>query len=192
METERQRIERELRRQRSMAIGGRSPKTAPPAGTSTEKAPEKQVIRRSIPHLRPALDDEVPVHGEVPAVPPEVRKTIVIGKRRIAPVHEEEEPGTPAVGEPTGTGHADAETESPDRNVEIKDTLFRARDGIFEGKGVRKSSLPPVRDSTLLHTELKSKKKSSPTDTQTSADVGTDTQSTESPPAKKRTLAEKP
>jgi hypothetical protein len=44
-------------------------------------------------------------------------------------------------------------------SVEIRDRVFRARDEVFEGKGVRKPPLPPARDSTLLHTELRPKKK---------------------------------
>jgi hypothetical protein len=46
-------------------------------------------------------------------------------------------------------------------SVEIRDRVFRARDEVFEGKGIRKPSLPQARDSTLLHTELRPKKRAS-------------------------------
>jgi hypothetical protein len=46
-------------------------------------------------------------------------------------------------------------------SVEIRDQVFRARDEVFQGKGVRKPSLPQARDSTLLQTELRQKKKAS-------------------------------
>jgi hypothetical protein len=46
-------------------------------------------------------------------------------------------------------------------SVEIRDRVFRARDEIFQGKGIQKPSLPQARDSTLLHTELRPKKKTS-------------------------------
>jgi len=44
-------------------------------------------------------------------------------------------------------------------SVEIRDRVFRAKDEIFEGKGIRKPSLPQARDSTLLHTDIRPKKK---------------------------------
>jgi hypothetical protein len=49
-------------------------------------------------------------------------------------------------------------------SVEIRDRVFRARDEVFQGKGIQKPSLPQARDSTLLHTELRPKKKTSERD----------------------------
>jgi hypothetical protein len=45
-------------------------------------------------------------------------------------------------------------------NIGKRDQVLRAKDAVFEGKGVRRSHLPPVRDATLLHTDLKPKNKS--------------------------------
>ena len=46
-------------------------------------------------------------------------------------------------------------------SVEIRDRVFRAKDDVFEGKGIRKPTLPQARDSTLLHTDIRPKKKTS-------------------------------
>jgi cell division GTPase FtsZ len=158
-ETERQRIERELRRQRSMAIGGNPQKIpSPETRKSAEKAMDKQVIRKTSHQFRATADEQIPGQGDVPVGPPPEKRTIIIGKRKTVPTPFEED--TTASREKSGTVYPE-DSDDDDANVEIKDRIFRARDNIFEGKGVRKSTLPPVRDSTLLHTDLRSKKKSS-------------------------------
>lgn len=187
-ETERQRIERELRRQRSMAIGGNSLKKPAVAGKSKEKAEQKQVIQRSVHQVRTAADGQTQVHGHEPGAPPAGEKrTIIIGKKKITPPSQEEE-NPAAAHEPERAVYPD-EPDNDNRSVEIRDRVFRAKDGIFEGKGIRKSALPPVRDSTLLHTELKSKKK--PAEKEVSPESQTDTQDMDSQPVKKRIKPEK-
>ena len=59
-------------------------------------------------------------------------------------------------------------------SVEIRDPVFRARDEVFEGKGIRKPTLPQARDSTLLHTELRPKKKTSDRDNADNDDTRVD------------------
>jgi hypothetical protein len=49
---------------------------------------------------------------------------------------------------------------SGELNIGLKDSPVRARDAVFEGKEIQRSDRhPPVRDSTLIHTNLKPKKK---------------------------------
>ena len=158
-ETERQRIERELRRQRSMAIGGASQKNASQAGKIPEKNLEKQVIQRKTHHIRADIEEEMPVKVSEPAeieISAE-RRTVIVGKRKTV-LQLQDERDTSSLQEETRIPHPD-ESEDDDRSVEIRDRIFRARDEIFTGKGVKKTILPPARDSTLLHTELKSKNK---------------------------------
>jgi hypothetical protein len=47
--------------------------------------------------------------------------------------------------------------EPEERPVEVKDTVFRAKDEIFSGKTVRGSPIPTTRDQSLLHTNLTKK-----------------------------------
>jgi len=47
---------------------------------------------------------------------------------------------------------------SEESKVSIKNSAYKSKDEVFEGKGVRRPAAPQVRDSALLHTDLKSKK----------------------------------
>ena len=75
-------------------------------------------------------------------------------------------------------------------SVEIRDRVFRARDEVFEGKGIRKPSLPQARDSTLLHTELRPKKKASERDDADKDDPRADQAGKDPVSIKKRTRSE--
>jgi hypothetical protein len=44
--------------------------------------------------------------------------------------------------------------------IGIKKPAIKSKDAIFEGKDIHKMAAPKVRDSALMHTELKSKKPS--------------------------------
>jgi hypothetical protein len=85
------------------------------------------------------------------------RRTVIIGKRKTL-LQPQDERDTSSLRDETRNPHPD-ESDDDGRSVEIRDRIFRARDEIFTGKGVKKTILPPARDSTLLHTDLKSKKK---------------------------------
>jgi hypothetical protein len=50
------------------------------------------------------------------------------------------------------------QTDSEESKVSIKNSAYKSKDEIFEGKGVRRPAAPQVRDSALIHTDLKSKK----------------------------------
>nr|WP_292348888.1 hypothetical protein [Methanoregula sp. PtaB.Bin085] len=158
-ETERQRIERELRRQRSMAIGVASQKNTPQAGKTPEKNMERKIIQKRTPHTKTDAEEKMP-HKVIEPGEIEIssdKRTVIVGKRKSALLPQNAQ-DTSSLQEENIPQHPD-ESDDDNRSVEIRDRIFRARDEIFTGKGVRKTTLPPARDSTLLHTELKSKKK---------------------------------
>jgi tubulin-like protein CetZ len=156
-ETERQRIERELRRQRSMAMGGYSRKTPQQAGKSHDTVEEKQILHRNVHQDQKGGEDTTPDQGREHATATGEKRTVIIGKRKVAPMPQDPEIYPPS--EKTGPAYPD-EPDVDGMSVEIRDRVFQAKDEIFSGKGVRKPPVPPARDSTLLHTELRSKKKS--------------------------------
>ena len=156
-ETERQRIERELRRQRTIAMSGQSQKVPQSTRKSHGTVQEKHIIQRSVHQDRTVVDDQTRVQGNEPAAVAGEKRTIIIGKRKVATVPQEEQDPAPAW-DKNGPGYPE-ESDDDEMSVEIRDRVSRARDEVFEGKGVRKPTLPQARDSTLLHTELRSKKK---------------------------------
>jgi len=161
-ETERQRIERELRRQRALAMGGQPQKAPVHPGKSYPPAgEEKRVIR---PHPFPDLtvpENPVPPSGKEASGDPGEHRKVIIGKRKVV-AGQQEEPAPSTVPEktvPGGTEETASASEAGGMSVEIKEHPYRARDAIFDGKGVTRSKIPPVRDSTLLHTDLRTRKK---------------------------------
>ncbi len=50
------------------------------------------------------------------------------------------------------------QTDGEDAKVGLKNSAYKSKDYIFEGKGIQKTAPPKVKDSVLMHTELKSKK----------------------------------
>jgi hypothetical protein len=70
-------------------------------------------------------------------------------------------------------------------SVGLRDPVFRAKDAVFKGKGIQRSPLPPARDSTLIHTDLKSKKKTDDANTGEPA-ISPVNPSSESPPSPKK------
>lgn len=162
-ETERQRIERELRRQRKVAMGGSSQKNPPHAEKSHNAAQETHIVHQSSHQERMGAENKTLVQGNEPAALSGEKRTIIIGKRKIAAVPQEE-PDLSAARGKTRAAYPDESVSLSDddtMNVEIRDQVFRARDEVFKGKGIQKPSLPQARDSTLLHTELRPKKKTS-------------------------------
>ena len=82
-------------------------------------------------------------------------------------------------------------SDDDEMSVEIRDRVFRARDEVFEGKGIRKPSLPQARDSTLLHTELRPKKKTSEREDTDNDDPRADLAGKDPVSIKKRTRSDK-
>ena len=184
-ETERQRIERELRRQRTVAMGGQSQKIPPPAGRTHPSVPETQVIPRSTHKDRSDAGDRPAMPGNETPVSPGENRTVIIGKRKIAALPQDE-PVSPAPPENTGPADTDEPGDTA-MSVEIRDRVLRAKDEIFEGKGVRKPTLPQARDSTLLHTELRPKKRTSEREGSESGEIRPDQEAKDSASGKKRT-----
>ena len=163
-ETERQRIERELQRQRIMAISGRTPKTGP--GMSVHSA-EIIRLKREISEKTPFKEArEPPTPAEVVHQVPE-KRTVILQKKKVHPVMQEanipedknekdyiDDDDLSIIKRPEYFRQPDSE----ELKVGIKNSAFKSKDAIFEGKGIHKMAAPQVRDSALMHTDLKSKK----------------------------------
>ncbi len=167
-EMERQIIEKELQRQRMMAISGRTPKTGSDA--STHPTPSPEIIR-----LKQEDTDKTPLKKEhEPSDPDEVvhqvhkKRTVIIQKKKVHPVTQdipipEDENGDASVEDDdlSVIRRPDVysrQTDSEELKVSIKNSAYKSKDEIFEGKGIQRTTAPQVRDSALIHTDLKSKK----------------------------------
>ena len=161
-ETERQRIERELRRQRTLAMGGQPQKPpSHPAKSHPAAGEEKRVVRpRPFPDLTVTENTISPAGKEAPGMQGEQRK-VIIGKRKVVadPMEEAVPSSVREKTVPEETEEPASESETDGMSVGIREHPYRARDAIFGGKGVTRSTIPPVRDSTLLHTDLRTRKK---------------------------------
>ncbi len=193
-ETDRQRIERELRRQRAVAVGGGNAQKVP---SHTEKThqPGREIplIQRSAHKDRTDAENKALVQGSNPAELSEKKRTVIIAKRKIITKPLEEDPDPSAAKEKTGSAYPDEAlilSEDTGLNVEIREQDFQARDEIFKGKGVRKPSLPQARDSTLLHTELRPRKRAPDQQDADDGDTRTGQEGKDKTSAKKRTRSE--
>jgi cell division GTPase FtsZ len=169
-ETERQRIERELQRQRIMAISGRTAKTG--QGVSPHPVQSAEIIRikRDIsgnPPFKETGEAAAPVE-----VVPQVheKRTVILQKKKVPPVVQEEnitedkkeksyvdDDDFSIIKRPdVYSRHHDPE----EMKIGIKKPAMKSKDAIFDGKDIHKMAPPQVRDSALMHTDLKSKKPS--------------------------------
>jgi hypothetical protein len=192
METERQRIERELRRQRTVAIGGQSQKNPPHTGKTHPAIQETQVVQRSVHQVSTGTEKQTPAQGNDSTGVSGEKRTIIIGKRKTAAVPQEE-PDSSEARQNAGDPYPDDSIPSSKDNemsVEIRDRVFRARDEVFEGKGIRKPSLPQARDSTLLHTDIRPKKRVSEHEHPDDENPRADQEETDPAPIKKRTRSD--
>jgi hypothetical protein len=112
-------------------------------------------------------EEQTVVSGEAgPSVPE--KKTVIQGRRKVIArqsdtpdtlpdksVEEKNSPKKSSLLHPAE--HTGIKSERT--AIGIKDPAFRAKDAVFKGKEILRSDLPPVRDSTLIHTDLKPKKK---------------------------------
>jgi hypothetical protein len=151
-----------------MAISGRSSKTGSKA--STYPAPSPEIVR-----IKHEVTDKTSQHKEQEqAEPGEVvhkvhkKRTVIIQKKKVHPVTRD----TPVPDDVNGNVSIDDEDlsvikrhtvysrqmNSEESKVSIKNSAYKSKDDVFEGKGVRKPAVPQVRDSALIHTDLKSKK----------------------------------
>jgi cell division GTPase FtsZ len=168
-ETERQRIERELQRQRIMAISGRTPKTEPGVSAHPVHSAEIIILKREISENTPFKEArEPPTPAEVVHQVPE-KRTVILQKKKVHPVMQEanipkdknekdyiDDDDLSIIKRPEYFRQPDSE----ELKIGIKNSAYKSKDAIFEGKGIHKMAAPQVRDSALMHTDLKSKKTS--------------------------------
>jgi hypothetical protein len=160
-EIERQIIEKELQRQRTMAISGRTIKTGSEASIHTKPSPE--IVR-----LKHEVTDKILKKENVPPEPDEVvqqirkKRTVVMQKKKVHPVtHEANEEVSVGDDDQSVTKRHviySIQADPEDSKVSIKNSANKSKDEIFEGKHVQRPARQ-VRDSALVHTDLKSKKK---------------------------------
>lgn len=158
-EIARLRIEQELQRQRMITLSGSQTKTGGSQKASTHPTPselnrpKRTVISQDTP-VKPAPPDHKP--SEV-LPQPEAKKTVIIRKRTHSP--ETHGPGgeSPRSAEQTPE-NSQGSQKTGRQPVSNKEPVYRAKDEVFLGRGVRDSVVPKARDSTLIHTSLKPKK----------------------------------
>jgi cell division GTPase FtsZ len=165
-EMERQIIERELQRQRTIAISGNKPKT----GSSSHSEQPTEIVRikresskRTIVQNEPEQDSRT----EVTPMHHEKRRVIIQKKKahsesRESHVQNQEnqnllgrdEDSSPDVRTEAHSRQSDSER----MKIGFRNSAHKSKD-IFGEKGGVGSAVPQVRDSALIHTNLKSKKK---------------------------------
>jgi hypothetical protein len=173
-------------------MGGNAQKTPLHVEKNHPASRETHIVQRNSHQDRTGAENKSPVLGNEPVPLSGEKRTIIIGKRKITTVLQEE-PDPSAAQEKTGAAyHGESISSSDDdaMSVQIADQVFRARDEVFQGKGIRKPSLPQARDSTLLHTELRPKKKASERDDADNSDPRTDQTGKDTVSIKKRIKSE--
>lgn len=166
----RQRIERELQRQRMMALSGTPVKNgrgaAPPPTEPSPAARTKRVVVSQAPReIREQPVSCPPGEGILEA---SVKKTVIIRKRTHAPENREPPersvsrnviPFTPEQEAPLNVPEEPVQIhDEEDEPVMLKEQEFRAKDTVFQGKLVTDTPVPKARDGSLIHTSLKPKK----------------------------------
>jgi cell division GTPase FtsZ len=167
----RQRIERELQRQRMMALSGSQTKTG------EGKSPSPNVPSGAMKTKRVVVSQPPPDYQKPVSRPPQegileasIKKTVIIRKR--APARDgHEQPGVSGSQNNSYPAASDAQkpsleeplenmpvTTPDDGPVVIKDQEYRAKDHVFQGKGITGTSIPKAKDDSLMHTSLKPKK----------------------------------
>jgi len=165
-EMERQIIERELQRQRTIAISGHKTKAGPELPTQAVQPSEIVRLKREISKKTPPENELVSSDTAEPAAPG--KRRVIIQKKRGP-----SETGEARIPEKDTRDASDKDddnsiimrpavysrqADSGELKIDIKNTATKSTDHIFKGKGVQKPSGPQVRDSALIHTRLKSKK----------------------------------
>jgi hypothetical protein len=170
-EIERQIIEKELQRQRMMAISGRTSKTGSETSEKTSHPREVIRLKRDIPYVKsPKKDDEPPeglsdIAEEIHQMPK--KRRIIIQKKTEKSTGIDTSVNEQGNRDPVTDDdefleriprNYEAQPDAAEGRVGLKNPSYRSKDHIFEGKGIQKTSAPQVKDSVLIHTELKAKK----------------------------------
>jgi cell division GTPase FtsZ len=165
----RQRIERELQKQRLKAMAGRG-KPADDEITEELPAHHEPVRKRHEVHTRPATQITNPPPVTTDELREPEQKTVIITKRKL--VSRPAEPQVPDTGNgdlalqeeiyapPSSLEEYPPEKNDHDMTLVIKDTAVRAKDRVFEGRDVQKPKTAMAKDAPLIHTSLKPKKPS--------------------------------
>jgi hypothetical protein len=132
------------------------------------------------------------VPGIGPAASPGEKRIVIVGKKKTSDIAQDDQDSSAIRGKSGGgyTEESASLSEDDGMSVEIRDRVFRARDEIFEGKSVRKPTLPQARDSTLLHTELRPKKRGPEREYADEDDSRAGQEITDPASIKKRTISE--
>ena len=169
-DTERQRIERELQRQRIMAISGRAPKSGQGASPHLVHSDEIIRLKRDISE-NPTFKETGEPAPTVEVVPQiQEKRTVILQKKKVShvvqegniTVHKDEksfvdEDDLSIIRRPDVYSR---QYDPEEMKIGIKKPAIKSKDAIFGGKDIHKMPPPRVRDSALMHTELKSKKPS--------------------------------
>jgi len=173
-DTERQRIEKELQRQRMIAISGRTLKV----NTDIQKRPEAPPSRTVIHHDTSKVIPRTHVQEKDKTAPPVEKhteqKTIIIAKRKHVPIKDQnidtedfnsiktKESENSAVS-PDHDSYT-PEADSDDRKVRVKDPSYRAKDDIFRGKHVVRRAVHSALDPDHVPTRITQRKSAINTD----------------------------
>lgn len=167
-DTERQRIEKDLQRQRMSAISGRTLKPTTDILKKPGAMPGRAVTTQDSPPDLPQTRVQVQPRTVPTVEKPTEQRTVIIGKRKTLPIKqkendtEEQVVQEPVVGEDEfispGPVSDAPEADFEEKKVSVKDPSYRAKDEIFRGKNVVRTAVPQARDSGLIHTSLAQKK----------------------------------
>jgi tubulin-like protein CetZ len=170
-EIERQIIEKELQRQRMMAISGRTSKTGSDIIEKSSQPREIIRLKREVQEEKSSKRDVGPheeqsdAAEEIHALPKKrrliIHKKTVQSVRKHTSADEGENQGSVTDDELSfvrQSGDYETQTEREDAKVDLKNSAYKSKDHIFEGKRIQKNAPPQVKDSVLIHTDLKSKK----------------------------------
>ncbi|PKL69356.1 MAG: hypothetical protein CVV30_07245 [Methanomicrobiales archaeon HGW-Methanomicrobiales-1] len=163
-DTERQRIEKDLQRQRMIAISGRTLKINTDIPKKPVASPSRTVIHHDSPDHEPHIRVQERDRPVLPVEKLPEQKTVIIGRRKTAPImdrpiYAEDPTDTETVVHEDFSVSSEPDTYTPKaatdgKNVSVKEPSYRAKDDIFGGKSVARSSVPTARDSGLVHTQL--------------------------------------
>jgi hypothetical protein len=198
-DAERLRIERELQRQRMVAISGHTPKASPGSSSAGGSTAGKSGLKREL-RSKPPHDKEKGVdvtHQSSQDVPE--KRTVIISQRKKSHIPQDAPVSSGDMraeytyaGEGSGSGGPDlhpGEADARDMNIGVRDPVRRVKDDVFEGKEIRKTTAPPARDSSLIHTTLKPRKNAGLSKVDTSeagaVDPGLESSQTPKKPEKK-------
>lgn len=160
-ESDRQRIERELQRQRELAIPG-SGKI--PSGHVKESTRTVPVVHRKSEDALPEPSEKEFERTNDDTGQARAGRTVVVSRKSQKTADEDPGPQIPYA--PVADSGERKEEEDfteksgAENTVAVRGSAFKAKDGIFEGQPTRRAVIKPqARDSSLIHTDISGKKR---------------------------------